>query len=101
MSDNEGSPSAMSPKEEKPKVDNIIHVVLKDQAGDNTTFKVKPTTRFEKLINVYAKQHGKAVETFRFFFEGQRIQKTDTPESLGMDDGNMVDVFLEQLGGFR
>ena len=99
MSDSDGPPGPVTPKEEKPKIENIIHVVFKDQAGHDQTFKVKFTTKFEKLINAYAKSHGKSAETFRYFFDGQRIQKTDSPESLGMEDGDMVDVFLEQLGG--
>ncbi|EPE25175.1 Ubiquitin-like protein [Glarea lozoyensis ATCC 20868] len=94
MSDNE-----MSPEEEKPKIDNTILIRLKNQSAQESTFKIKPTTLFEKIINAYAKMHGKKVDTFRFFFDGHRLQATDTPKSLEMADGDLVDVFLEQTGG--
>jgi hypothetical protein len=35
----------------------------------------------------------------RFFFDGQAILETQTPEQLGMEDDDLVDAFLQQLGG--
>ncbi|KNZ78925.1 hypothetical protein J132_08150 [Termitomyces sp. J132] len=35
--------------------------------------------------------------TFKFTFEGQRLQPDDTPASLGMEDGDQIDAFLEQV----
>jgi small ubiquitin-related modifier len=86
-------------EEEKPKVESSILVVIKDSSSNETSFKVKPTTKFGKLMNAYAKQQSKNVDTFRFFFDGHRIVAGDTPESLEIEDGNLVDVFLEQTGG--
>jgi small ubiquitin-related modifier len=86
-------------EEEKPKVESNIVVVLKNGASNETSFKVKPTTKFGKLMNAYAKQQSKNLNTFRFFFEGRRILEGDTPGSLELENGDMVDVFLEQLGG--
>ncbi|KAG6826164.1 hypothetical protein H0H92_000914 [Tricholoma furcatifolium] len=34
--------------------------------------------------------------TFKFTYDGQRIQGDDTPASLGMEDGDQIDAFLEQ-----
>jgi hypothetical protein len=93
------SGNEMSPEEEKPVISNTILIKLKNQTGEESTFKIKPKTLFEKIINAYAKMQGKKVETFRFFFEGRRLQPNDTPISLEMNDGDLVDVFLEQTGG--
>ena len=35
----------------------------------------------------------------RFFFDGQAILETQTPEQLGMEDDDLVDAFLQQVGG--
>ena len=37
----------------------------------------------------------------RFFYQGQRIHSRDTPESLGMIDGDDIEVLKELSGGGR
>lgn len=32
----------------------------------------------------------------RFLYEGDRINETDTPDSLGMEDGDSIDVMVER-----
>ena len=94
MSD-QGSP----PKEEKPQVATQISILVKDQGDSAITFKVKTTTKLSKIMNAYAQSQQKTVGTLRFFFDGQRIQDEHTPQGLGIEDGDQLDVFLEQLGG--
>jgi len=98
MSDAGGSPAAEKPEEEKP---TTISIKVKDQQENEVFFKVKRHTKMEKLMGAYAQQQGRDLGSLRFTFEGSRIQKTDTPELLEMDDGDMIQVFQEQLGGFN
>ena len=35
----------------------------------------------------------------RFLFDGTILNAAQTPEELGMDDGDIVEVFITQLGG--
>ena len=35
----------------------------------------------------------------KLFFDGQRIHDNETPDSLGFNDGDTVEVFTEMLGG--
>jgi small ubiquitin-related modifier len=35
----------------------------------------------------------------RFRFDGQPINKTDTPAQLEMEDGDIIEVFQQQTGG--
>ena len=35
----------------------------------------------------------------RFVYDGNRLNPTDTPNSLEMEDGDAIDAFLEQIGG--
>jgi small ubiquitin-related modifier len=35
----------------------------------------------------------------RFHFDGKPIKETQTPEELGMEDDDLIDAFLSQVGG--
>lgn len=81
-------------------VQKHINIKVKDDAGQETTFKLKKTTPLKKLMDVYAQQHGKAPDTLRFYApEGDRILPTDTPDSLELEENDMIEVHIEQLGG--
>ena len=36
----------------------------------------------------------------RFIFDGERIKESDTPETLEMENGDEIDVMVEQTGGY-
>ena len=38
-------------------------------------------------------------QTIRFSFDGTRINESDTPKSLDMEDGDTIEVFQQQSGG--
>jgi hypothetical protein len=50
-------------------------------------------------MDAYCQRQGKTREMCRFLFDGLRVNNDDTPEKLEMEDGNIIDVFLEQQGG--
>lgn len=35
----------------------------------------------------------------RFVFDGQRLRPESSPAELEMEDGDVIDVMIEQLGG--
>ena len=35
----------------------------------------------------------------RFLFDGERIHETQTPKDLNMENGDEIDVVIEQVGG--
>jgi small ubiquitin-related modifier len=37
----------------------------------------------------------------RFLFDGQRLNSNQTPQELEMEDGDVIDVMVEQQGGAR
>jgi hypothetical protein len=81
-------------------VQKHINIKVKDDAGQETTFRLKKTTPLKKLIDAYAQQHGKAPDALRFYTpEGARIIPTDTPDSLELEDEDSIEVHIEQLGG--
>ena len=36
----------------------------------------------------------------RFLFDGERLRDTQTPKELSMENGDEIDVVIEQVGGF-
>ncbi|KAL0948414.1 hypothetical protein HGRIS_010995 [Hohenbuehelia grisea] len=67
--------------------------------GNHITVKVKANTPFRKVFEAAEKRLGKDPGTFKFTWDGERLQAEDTPAGLGMEDNDTIDAFLEQLGG--
>ncbi|KAG7119236.1 Ubiquitin-like protein pmt3/smt3 like [Verticillium longisporum] len=78
----------------------VEHLNIKVTDNNNEVFfKIKKSTKLEKLMNAFCDRQGKAFNTVRFVFEGQRVQPTDTPSALEMADGDTLEVYQEQVGG--
>ena len=87
---------AKQPKEE-PKV---INITVKDDKNASITFKLKQTTKLQKLMDAYTQQQGRKPNSLRFFMsDGHRITNDETPLSLQMEDEEVIDVHEEQQGG--
>ncbi|KAL4536013.1 hypothetical protein Ndes2526A_g05563 [Nannochloris sp. 'desiccata'] len=39
------------------------------------------------------------VAQVRFVFDGERVKPEQTPQEIGLEDGDCIDAILEQLGG--
>lgn len=103
----------------------VEHLNIKVTDNNNEVFfKIKRSTKLEKLMNAFCERQGKNPSSVRFLFEGQRVQPTDTPDtvscnprynpkgvrcwlSLGvltgpqleMQDSDTLEVHQEQVGG--
>jgi len=76
------------------------HLNIKVTDNHNEVFfKIKKTTELNKLMKAFCERQGKTVNSCRFLFDGERVAPTDTPETLGMSDGDQLDVHQEQIGG--
>ncbi|KAF2105718.1 ubiquitin-like protein-like protein SMT3 [Lophiotrema nucula] len=94
---NDASPNHMPPPADAPLLGHI-NIKLTDN-NNELFFKVKPTTPFGKVMETFCKRQGKDLKSVRFLFEGQRIRKEDTCETLDVQDGDAIEVHQEQLGG--
>jgi len=83
------------------KDENPEHINLKvmGQDGNIVQFKIKRHTALKKLMSTYCERAGLALQTIRFSFDGTRINESDTPKSLDMEDGDTIEVFQQQSGG--
>ncbi|KAH8111614.1 hypothetical protein DFH11DRAFT_1612600, partial [Phellopilus nigrolimitatus] len=52
---------------------------------------VKAHHQFKKVFE--------AAGTLKFSCNGKRLRETDTPESVDIEDGDLIDANLEQIGG--
>lgn len=76
------------------------HLNIKVTDNNNElVFKIKKSTKFEKLMDAFCNRHGKEIGTVRFFFEGDRVRGDETPNSHEMEDGDTLEVYYEQQGG--
>ncbi|KIL00171.1 hypothetical protein PAXRUDRAFT_821965 [Paxillus rubicundulus Ve08.2h10] len=85
---------SQEPEDVKPKLNLVINF-----EGQHITVKVKPNMPFRKIFEAAEKRFGKDSGTFKFVFEGQRLNAEHTPGGSGLEDGDMIDAVLEQLGG--
>ncbi|KAM3508035.1 hypothetical protein MY11210_006883 [Beauveria gryllotalpidicola] len=76
------------------------HLNIKVTDNQNEIFfKIKRTTKLEKLMTAFCDRQGKSMTAVRFLFDGTRVQPSDTPDNLEMADGDTLEVHQEQLGG--
>ncbi|CAG8545335.1 2234_t:CDS:2, partial [Racocetra persica] len=59
---------------------NSEHINLKVVGDRNEMyFKIKRTTQFKKLMDAFCERQNRDVRSFRFLYDGDRIQAHDTP----------------------
>mmetsp|Transcript_94 Transcript_94/g.166 ORF Transcript_94/g.166 Transcript_94/m.166 type:complete len:99 (+) Transcript_94:136-432(+) len=76
-----------------------LTIRLREQTGEETFFKIKTTTKMSKVFDAFLQKKGLQPETVRFTMDGDNIDPTDTPATLGLEDQDMIDCFLAQVGG--
>lgn len=84
---------------EDKKEGKVIEVKVIAQDGNEVHFKVKTTTQLKKLKESYCQRQGVPSNSLKFLFEGQRIADNHTPEELGLEEEDMIEVYQEQTGG--
>lgn len=61
----------------------VEHLNIKVTDNNNEVFfKIKRSTKLEKLMNAFCERQGKDVRTVRFLFDGQRVTGQDTPDTV-------------------
>eukprot|EP00922_Rhytidocystis_sp_ex-Travisia-forbesii_P000763 GHVS01001106.1.p1 GENE.GHVS01001106.1~~GHVS01001106.1.p1 ORF type:complete len:157 (+),score=60.42 GHVS01001106.1:206-676(+) len=77
------------------------HLQLKVRSPDGSEvyFKIKKRTKLEKLMNAYCNRLGQSPDAVRFLFDGERVKGDKTPDELGIEDGDVIDAMVQQVGG--
>mmetsp|Transcript_5873 Transcript_5873/g.10176 ORF Transcript_5873/g.10176 Transcript_5873/m.10176 type:complete len:109 (-) Transcript_5873:353-679(-) len=99
IADNGANNAADAKPEVKGEKGETISLKVKDQDNNEVHFKVKLTTKFDKIFNAFCEKRGISREHTRFIFDGNRLTGQQTPKDLEMEDEDCIEVFLEQVGG--
>jgi small ubiquitin-related modifier len=87
-------------KEDKGSASTSEHLNIKVKQDDSEiVFKIKRSTPLKKLMNAYCQRQSLEISQIVFLYEGSRIQMEDTPEALGIEDGDEIDAMIHQIGG--
>jgi small ubiquitin-related modifier len=76
-----------------------LQLKVKNSEGKETVFKLKKSTALRKMMDAYCQREGVPADGVRFLFEGERLNREQTPDTLGMEDGDVIDALIEQTGG--
>ncbi|KAJ9618253.1 hypothetical protein H2203_009169 [Taxawa tesnikishii (nom. ined.)] len=88
--------SATTSAAPQPDTDKRMTIYVKDQSGTQIEFRIKSTTKFEKVFMAFEKAQGR--QGLRFHFDGERVNADQTPGDVEMEDGDILEAFAEQLG---
>ena len=95
----EGTPASRTRRRTTTPSDGSITIKIWDMSsGEDTFFKVKYTTKLDKVFNAYATRRGICVASLHFLFDGSRVRRDQTPADIGMADGDQLDCAREQQG---
>ncbi|CDK26888.1 unnamed protein product [Kuraishia capsulata CBS 1993] len=88
----------MSDTETKPDPDTHLNIKVSD-GNSEIFFKIKKTTPLKRLMDAFCKRQGKPPGSLRFLYDGVRVEDTNTPEDLDMEEGDSIEAHREQTGG--
>ncbi|KAG6016276.1 hypothetical protein E4U54_001844 [Claviceps lovelessii] len=91
-------PRASQERNDAPASPEHLNIKVTDN-NNEVFFKIKRSTKLEKLMNAFCERQGKSITSVRFLFDGSRVQPSDTPDALEMADGDTLEVHQEQVGG--
>ena len=74
--------------------DTHIKFTVKDCLDKSTLFKMNRSSPMSKVFKAYARREGVEESSLRFLLDGERIQETDTPLSLQLEENDQIGAFL-------
>ena len=96
MSENEEK----SAPEVKKEPEGQIALKVVNGEGVEVFFKIKKQVPLGKLLDAYCKKQGLDRSSVRFLYDGNAIDPDKTAEDMDMEDEDIIDAMLEQIGGF-
>ena len=82
----------------EPRYDQI-NLRVTSQSGEEVFFKARRTTKLSKLMAAFSNKCGTSLDSVRFLYNGYRIIGHETPKTLDMEDNDVIDCVMSQVGG--
>ena len=76
-----------------------MNIKVRGTDGTELFFRLKPTTKLKKMMEVFLQKQGANENSCRFVYDGARVRHDDTPKGLNMEDGDVIEAVVEQSGG--
>lgn len=76
-----------------------IKIKVSSQSFKDLVFGIKTTTKMAKVMQAFCTRTNLQIHTVRFLFDGARVNEGSTPATLGMEDGDVLDVMVSFEGG--
>eukprot|EP00736_Rhodelphis_marinus_P009166 Rmarinus@m.28828 len=77
-----------------------LNISIKLQDGPEVHFRVKKTTKMNKIFAAFYQKTGLTEGSLRFLHDGARISGDSTPKQNEMEDGDSIDAMLWMIGGY-
>lgn len=81
----------------KPEVERKKIVISIQGKDGQKQFRMYSDDKFERLFKMYAERAMLELENLVFCFDGDRVSPTETPEGLGLEDGDMLEVHVKSV----
>ncbi|CAM9561094.1 unnamed protein product [Ectocarpus sp. 12 AP-2014] len=88
---------ATTRKKEEPA--RVLTIIVRDQTGEDTYFKVRSTVAMSKIKHTYCSRKGVSTGAMAFLLDGHRVEDDETPASLELEDEDHMFAILNQSGG--
>ena len=72
--------------------------VVMEGFGANLSFRMPASKRLRKMLKVWSERQGLPVGAQLFMYNGQEVGPADTPESLGMVEGEIAVILVSKRG---
>jgi len=92
----EGTPASRTRR--RTTTPSSLNIRINDLTGEKTYFKVKTTTKLDKVFNAYATRKDVCATSLRFFFDGAAVSGVQTPADIGMEDDDQIDCMRALQG---
>ncbi|KAK0468500.1 hypothetical protein IW261DRAFT_1573721 [Armillaria novae-zelandiae] len=90
----------MSPNKKPQCSAQRLMIIIATSSGEQKTYKLRDDTPLKKMLTSFAVSYGKEMSSFMFVYEGRRINPEQTPRMYDMEDDDVIDAMIEQIGGF-
>lgn len=75
-----------------------ITIRIRDQTGEERFFKLTNSTPVGKIFRAYAERKGASCNSLHFLLDGERLDASETPNTVGLDDQDQIDCIIKQSG---
>ncbi|CAN1161132.1 Small ubiquitin-related modifier 2 [Linum perenne] len=101
VSDDEVFTNQVAAEENKPAVVEgpPINIKVLAQDGTEVCFRIRRRAQLQMLMEAYSKRQSVELRSIAFLYDGRRLRANQTPDEVGMEDGDEIDAMLHQSGG--